>query len=148
MISKRKYKGKFKTPDSKKWYYGTLTFDPKSGAELEIFGTFNPIIFDQSSKQMIIGITDEGEITLIDNWYVSTRSSPNDIVVGIYRPNIIIEGHIFNNFLDIKFEEVTFRIFNLFQWIAKTGQNRGEINYNNLEKYSIHYKEIYTTPHL
>jgi hypothetical protein len=142
MISKRTFKGKFKTPDTENWYYGTLTYDPDKGAELEIFGTFNHKFWDQSSRQIIIGQTDEGDITLINNWYRRTRSSKNNIVVGVYRPNIIIDGHIFKEISNINFEEVTFRVFNLFPWISKTGQNRNDIDYYNLGKYSIHYEEI------
>ena len=142
MIYEKIYKGKFKTPGNTEWYNGTLTFDPENGAKLELFGTFNNWLTDRDSKKIIIGETDQGSVTLVDNWYRKTTSSRNNIVIGTYQPNIIIDGHIFEEVENIKFDKTIFRVFNLFQWIAKTGQNRDDIDYYKLGKFSIHYSEI------
>jgi hypothetical protein len=66
MTSRFEYKGEWKLPADENWVNGTLIFDPDFGTKLELFGTFNPFIFDRESKEIIIGRTTEGKITLID----------------------------------------------------------------------------------
>ncbi|MGY6649859.1 ApeA N-terminal domain 1-containing protein [Wenyingzhuangia sp. IMCC45574] len=137
-------KGKWKLPENNDWIFGTLTFDPESGGQLELFGTFNRDITDQSSKEIIIGLTDLGEITLIDNWFSGIKTS-NGIVIGKYEPIRIIKGHHFESENEINFERVIFKVFNLFQWFDITGQTH-EFKNSDSTSYSIHYDKINEIP--
>ena len=141
MITAKIYKGKFKTPDSEEWFNGTLNYDPERGAELEIFGSFNLFFFDRSAKPIIIGYTSEGKVTLIDNWYRRTKITRDNVVIGTYQPNIILEGHNFKDIDEIKFDKVIFQVFNLFEWIGKSGQ-KSDFKYYNSDEYHISYKAI------
>ncbi|WP_141878139.1 HEPN domain-containing protein [Gramella sp. Hel_I_59] len=141
MITTKTYKGKFKTPDSDEWFNGTLIYDHERGSELEIFGSFNPFLFDRSTQPIIIGHTSEGKVTLIDNWYKKTKTTRDNVVIGTYQPNIILEGHNFKNIDEISFDKVIFQVFNLFEWIGKTGQ-KTDFKYYNSDEYSISYKAI------
>jgi hypothetical protein len=69
MIEKFEYKGRWKIPGEESWYNGTLQFSPETGSNLEIFGTFNPGLLNRVSKSIILGETNKGDITLVDNYY-------------------------------------------------------------------------------
>ncbi len=122
-MTKIEHKGKWRLPQSDEWFDGTLSFDPDIGARLEIFGTFNTFFLDRSSKEIILGKTTAGDITLIDNWYRNTKTIHNGITIGTYEPIFIIIGHHFEKTEDISFRKVIFRAFNLFQWLDKAGLN-------------------------
>ena len=121
MISKFKIKGEWKIPDKDEWINGTLIFDPEFGNKLELFGTFNPFIFDRKSQKIILGKTTDGDFTLIDNWYRGKKQVNNGITIGTYKPIIILRGHHFNELSSIKFSHVKFSTFNLFQWLNLSG---------------------------
>ena len=140
MTSRIEYKGEWKLPTDENWVNGTLVFDPDLGSKLELFGTFNPFIFDRSSKEIILGKTTEGEITLVDNWYKGKKQIHNGITIGTYKPIIIIQGYHFNELSSIKFSQVTFRAFNLFQYFNLSGQEY-DIK-NQAKSYKIEYDEI------
>ena len=140
MTSRIEYKGEWKLPDDENWINGTLVFDPDLGSKLELFGTFNPFIFDRESKEIILGKTTEGDITLIDNWYRGKKQIHNGVTIGTYKPIIIIQGYHFNELSSIKFSQVTFRTFNLFQYFNLTGQIF-DIK-NQAKSYEIKYDEI------
>ena len=143
MIAKFEYIGKWKLPESGEWLNGTLSYDSDNGATLEVYGSFNSSL-DRKSKEIIIGETINGEITLVDVWYRKTRSSSNGVVIGLYRPIIIIEGHHFMNTSDICFRQVKTGVFNLFQWFDKTGFNN-DFDYSNGD-YKISYNKIDPIP--
>lgn len=140
MTSRIEYKGEWKLPDDENWINGTLVFDPDLGSKLELFGTFNPFIFDRESKEIILGKTTEGDVTLIDNWYRGKKQIHNGVTIGTYKPIIIIQGYHFNKLSSIKFSQVTFRTFNLFQYFNLTGQIF-DIK-NQAKSYEIKYDEI------
>jgi hypothetical protein len=141
MTSKIEYKGQWKLPYDEEWINGTLSFDPEYGGKLELFGTFNPNFLDQSSKEIILGKTDNGDITLIDNWYRTKKvTAHTGVTIGIYEPIKIIKGHHFKKETEINFRKVIFKPFNLFQWLAKTGQNHDFRNHSS--SYSLNYEEV------
>ena len=140
MISKVEYKGEWKLPTDDNWVNGTLKFDPVLGSVLELFGTFNPGIFDRNSKEIILGKTTEGDVTLVDNWYRRKKQIHNGITIGTYKPILIFQGHHFDDLSFIKFTNVTFGIFNLFQYFNLTGQ-KYDIR-NEARSYEIKYDEI------
>jgi len=137
------HKGKWKLPESDTWFDGTLSFDPDNGAKLEIFGSFNSY-FDSSNKEIVLGKTISGDVTLIDVWYRNTRSASNDIIVSIYEPIFIIDGHHFSSESDICFRHVISRVFNLFQWFDQSGF-KDDIDYNN-GNYEISYNKLTPLP--
>lgn len=140
MTSKFEHKGEWKLPDDENWINGTLKFDIEQGTSLELFGTFNRIFFDRDEQKIILGKTTNGDITLINSWYRSTKTNHNGIIIGKYTPSIILEGHHFIESSKIKFSKVIFRVFNLFQWLNLTGL---EVNIKNQAKsYEIQYDEI------
>jgi hypothetical protein len=133
------HKGKWKLVESDTWFDGTLSFDPDEGASLEIFGSFNSFL-DRTSKSIIIGKTIAGDITLVDVWYRTSKSSSNGVVVEIYEPGWIIEGHHFTNENDISFRYVVTRVFNLFQWFDQSGFGDNFDYYSGT--YDISYKKL------
>jgi hypothetical protein len=140
MIEKFKYKGKWKLPNDSKWIFGTLTYDPILGTELEIFGSFNSII-DRSDKEIIVGKTSKGNITLLHNWYRGSKNNyETGITISTYRSQIVFTGENFHNIDDIKFSHVIFRVFNLFQWLNLSGQEIKTINES--KEYEIKQNEI------
>lgn len=124
MIEQFEYKGRWKVPEEETWYNGTLTFSPDLGASLEIFGTFNPGFLNRKTKSIILGETNMGDITLVDNYFKSNKHSfSSDITVGTYKPNYLIIGHHFETTESILFRKVTFKSFNLFEWLDTAGLN-------------------------
>lgn len=122
MVEQFECKGRWKIPGEETWYNGALQFLPESGTTLEIFGTFNSGLLNRETKTIILGETNKGNITLVDNYYKTTRhSSESDVTIGIYRPNFIIVGHHFESFESIQFRKVTFKTFNLFEWFDISG---------------------------
>ena len=56
----------------------------------ELFGTFNPSFLDQSSKEIILGKTNHGEVTLIDNWYRTKKLTTlvrSKLIIRVYCRN-------------------------------------------------------------
>ncbi len=124
MVEQFECKGRWKIPGEETWYNGTLQFSPESGTTLEIFGTFNSGLLNRETKTIILGETNKGDITLVDNYYKTTRHSfESDVTIGIYKPNFIIVGHHFESFESIQFQKITFKTFNLFEWFDISGLN-------------------------
>jgi hypothetical protein len=139
MINSFEYKGKWKLPESDSWIDGILKYTPDEDISLELFGTFSKHIFDHSQQSIIIGKTTEGEITLVDNHFRSTRNKYDFITIGVYVPQMIFIGKHFNSLEEISFRQVTFRLFNLFNWCEISGI---KTDFNNHQKeYSISYKK-------
>jgi hypothetical protein len=127
MIEEFEYKGRWKVPEEESWYNGVLKFNPDKPPLLEIFGTFNPGMFDRDSKQIILGETTKGDITLVDSDYVThSHSFESGVTIGKYRPCYIITGHHFPSFESIQFNKATFKTFNLFTWLNTAGLIRDE----------------------
>ena len=140
MTSKFIHKGEWKLPTDENWTNGTLEFDIEQGTSLELFGTFNPSFLDRENQKIILGKTTNGDITLIDCIYRGNKSIHNGVIIGKYEPLIILEGHHFTNISKIKFSQVIFRVFNLFQWLNLSGL---DVNIKNQSKsYEIEYEEI------
>lgn len=122
MVDTLEYKGRWRVPNKDIWYNGTLKFDPIEGIYLELFGTFNPGMFDRATKELILGETTDGDITLVDNYYKThSHTISSEISIGKYKPTFIIQGHHFEKTELIKFNKVTFKSFNLFEWLEVSG---------------------------
>jgi hypothetical protein len=129
MIEEFEYKGRWRVPDEEFWYNGALKFHPGEPIILEIFGTFNPGMFDTEKKGIILGETTKGDITLVDSDYIThSHSFVSDVTIGKYRPSYIIAGHQFYSAESIQFSKTTFKTFNLFTWLDTAGLIRDERN--------------------
>lgn len=141
MIETFEIKGEWKCSSCDEWLKGSLSYNKESGAELILHGTLNPYLFDSSSKEIILGKTTDGEITLIDSWYNgSTIHNLTEITVSKYRPSIILVGHLFTTNKSINFNRVTFKLFNLFNWFALTGKSVDFLQDGS--SYSVKYEKI------
>ncbi len=139
MINSFEYKGKWKLPESDSWLYGVLKFTSDEDISLDLFGTFSKHIFDHSQQNIILGMTTEGKITLVDNHFRSTRDKYDFITIGVYVPQMIFIGEHFNTLEEITFRQVTFNLFNLFNWCENSGM---KTDFNNHQKeYSISYRK-------
>jgi len=139
MVEKVEYKGKWKLPETDKWIDGEVKFSPEEGLVLQLYGTFRKNILDRSSRKIILGKTTVGDITLVDSWNKSTHDKYDQITISVYLPRIMFVGKHFNTFEDITFHEVSFRLFNLFQWFGVWGL---ELRLEDIPKeYSIVYKK-------
>ncbi|NQT78710.1 MAG: hypothetical protein HQ565_13440 [Bacteroidetes bacterium] len=142
MTSNIEYIGRWKLPHTSEWINGTLSFNPETGANLELFGTFDKGFHDMSTKPIIHGETNIGEITLFDNWFITAKYQRNGVTIGIYEPILILIGQHFGNVEEAKFRNVRFSAFNLFQWFSLSGINQNfsksgdtySINYNRLNE--------------
>lgn len=139
MIERIEHKGMWNLPGSETELSGELKFSPDEGITLELYGTFSKSVLDQSSHEIILGKTSIGEITLIRNWYRSTNRIYNQITIGVYTPQVIIIGKHFNTVEEITFREVSFSLFNLFEWVDGKGMNTDFTKYP--KKYSIDYQK-------
>jgi hypothetical protein len=139
MIEKVEYKGDWRLPDSDTWMKGIVTYSPEDGIILELFGTFKKHIFDHSNYDIVLGKTTEGDITLVDNWYRSTKTNLNGTTIGVYNPRIILVGKHFDTISEITFREISFQLFNLFDWSDISGITS---DYDEISKrYSIGYQK-------
>lgn len=146
MIDALEYKGRWRVPHEDTWYDGTLRFDPIEGVNLEIFGTFNPGMFDREIKEIILGETTKGDITLVDNYYKSnSHTIDSGVTIGKYQPTFIIQGHQFEKSELIKFNKVAFKSFNLFEWLDVSGLKHDvkkttlAVNYSKPESLLFNY---------
>src|SRR5690606_34348260 len=73
MIEEKEYKGEWQIPGDDVWHNGVLKFSPDKRTSLEIYGSFNNGLFDRNAQQIIIGKTSQGDITLVDSHYRSTK---------------------------------------------------------------------------
>jgi len=137
MTTKFECKGQWRLPNSDQWYGGTLTFDPDSGALLEIFGTFNKNVLDYADQEIVLGKTTSGDITLVTNWFKTTKYINDGVRIGVYEPIFIIEGQHFDTSTALNFRKVKFNGFNLFQWLDISGL---EHDFSKMDEgYSISY---------
>jgi hypothetical protein len=139
MIFKIELKGKWRLPKTNMWYDGILKFEPEDGARLEIYGTFDNNFLENSNQDIIIGKTDGGEITLVENWFKTKKGSEGGII-SEYQPLFIFRGQHFESNELINFRKVEFSVFNLFQWLDLTGI-KTEFG-NNFENFKISYKKL------
>ena len=146
MIDALEYKGRWRVPNEDTWYDGILKFDPIEGVNLEIFGTFNPGMFDRETKQIILGETTKGDITLVDNYYHSnSHTFDSGVTIGRYKPTFIVQGHQFHTPESITFNKVTFKSFNLFEWLDVSGLKHDikkstlAVSYSKPESLSFNY---------
>lgn len=139
MIKAFDCKGQWWLPGGEKVVSGTLNYDPNFKPELELIGSLEGILSSEQ-KDVILGKTDVGNITLLNNWSISSRFNSNGISIERYNAGMILMGYHFESELDIKFEKVSFSVFNLFQWINISGISRKIHSPNNT--YSINYEKI------
>ncbi len=138
MIDTLIYKGKWQIPTSENWLNGILQFNPEDGARLEVFGTFGNNPLDNTAPEIIIGETNFGGVTLLENHYKTTSSNLNNTTITVYEPIFIISGYCFESIEKVEFRKVGFEIFNLFEWLNYTG-NKFDCNQNQSD-YALSYK--------
>lgn len=115
MIEEKEYKGEWQIPGDDVWHNGVLKFSPDKRTNLEIYGSFNNGLFDRNAQQIIIGKTSQGDITLVDSHYRSTKHThATGVTIGEYTPSFVLIGHHFSSEQEILFRSVSFRLFNLF----------------------------------
>ncbi|MHA7830311.1 MAG: ApeA N-terminal domain 1-containing protein [Flagellimonas sp.] len=134
----KEYNGQWSIPGSEIWFDGTLTYSIEKGGELKLFGNLKEHFFDRSPKEIILGKTNDGEITLINSYHRNT-SSGNGITTQRYEPSIILEGIHVNSHSQLTFKSALFRAHNLFQWIDNTSIDLLNPR-NDCKKYSIKYE--------
>jgi hypothetical protein len=134
MIKELSYKGEWSLPGESEMYSGTLTFNPTTGAELEIIGRFRSG-FLPPPIDIIYGKTTSGWVTLFDTRHRTGHSSNvTSTNVTVYKPTMIFVGHQFESREVIKFSTVKFSLFNLLEWIdQKYIQEKRNENYYSLE---------------
>ena len=152
-MEKFTFKGYWFLPNNKdERVYGTLTFDPHEGAELELYGSFSMdiILPEHKDQSIILGLTsDSKQVTLYN--CMMTHSGGAKLVIGeesgkpsiIYSPLYCMTGLHADSIEDLKFDSVSSEIFNLDEWLRVSGfsRNIGEENEdakNHISK--IHYK--------
>ena len=122
MVEKFELKGRWRLPNNKDWLNGTLHFNPEERTRLELFGSFNTT-FNTAKVDVILGETNKGDVSLIDNMFGGRTSHQNGVIIGKYNPKLVFKGHHFNTEDDLKFSIIKFQAFNLFQWFNLTGLN-------------------------
>jgi hypothetical protein len=137
MIENVEYKGKWRLPESETWINGVVKFTPEDGISLEIFGSFGTNLLNHPSQEIILGETIDGEITLVSNYFRSSINNFDQISIDVYTPTFIIKNRLFNSIDEVRFREISFRLFNLFEWYGSTGLI---MNFTNLSLFSINYK--------
>jgi hypothetical protein len=132
MIQDVSYKGEWSLPGNSEKYSGILTFNPNTGAELEIIGRFRYYL-TPSSIDVIHGKTTSGWITLFDTRHHTGHTSHvTNTNVTIYKPSMIFEGHRFESKDVPSFRSVNFSLFNLLEWLDQKHiqENRNKVKYS------------------
>jgi ApeA N-terminal domain 1 len=126
MVNNFELKGQWFLPSDPEFRLsGTLIFDAKTGAILELFGALPASAFD---FPIILGITsDSKEITLYKSFLKSAsgltfiRDKELGTAVHNYTVNFILEGHHFMNSSELEFDELISEILNVEQWLGISG---------------------------
>lgn len=138
MIDPFECKGRWRMPPQRKWIDGVLKYSVQSGATLELFGSFTNSSFDNITKPIIVGNTNAGEITLIDSRPNGNSAHyPTNTILSNYDPAIIIKGSKMVDAKKIQFQKVSFRLFNLFDWLDTKGL---DLNTKNMPDYDLHFR--------
>lgn len=103
---------------------GTLTFSPKYGVELDLFGSFyefferhNDDVETEDGPVNIFGVTTEGEyVTVLNCMYSGDRMSMNDVsyTTESYENGTVIKGGLVNT--ESKYWKCSFSFNNLEKW--------------------------------
>ena len=152
-MEKFTFKGHWFLPSNKdERVYGTLTFDPHEGAELELYGSFtvDKILPELEDQPIILGLTsDSKQVTLYK--CMMTHSGGATLVQGeesgkpsvIYSPLYCMTGFHADSIKDLKFDTISSEIFNLDEWLRVSGfiRNHAE-EFEDEKNYvsKIHYK--------
>ncbi len=132
--------------------YGTLTYDPHEGAELELYDSFSMdrILPEHKDQSIILGLTnDSKKVTLYK--CMMTHSGGATLVQGeesgkpsvIYSPLYCMIGVYAGGVEDLKFDSISSEIFNLDEWLRVSGFIRKiDEEVENAKNYEsmIHYK--------
>jgi hypothetical protein len=111
---------------------GILSFNPNQGGQLELFGSFDDLgsslnYTNNTQKKLIIGLTNNSQpITLVNSFMVDFRGSINFVgesgpKMTLYKVNLILMGTHVEKIEDLKFDVISSEIFNLHEWIGKSG---------------------------
>lgn len=117
------YKGKWKVVSQKKWLDGVLKTTSEGTFVLELFGSFDLNFISRETKDIIWGKTVDGHhITLVDCRYGALQYSNNTkVIFSSCFPTYVLVGKHFRTKLEIGFRKVTFKTFNLFNWLNTSG---------------------------
>ncbi len=134
MIEPFELKGKWRLPLQADWIDGILEYSPHGGAILKLHGSFADSTFDYVDKDIILGKTNKGECTLVNSRpNGSSTYYPTGIRLANYDPSFIFNGPPFGQKENIKFQKVSFQVFNLFDWLDTKGFKRTDTMNGNFE---------------
>lgn len=121
MINEFRYNGEWFLPsDESKKVSGTLTFDTKSDAVLELHGTFNED-FDDREERLILGFTTTGEYITLYRSYQYFMNMTNGVMTTKYHSLYVINGIHCTFEEDLVFTKIETKFKGLDNWIGKYG---------------------------
>lgn len=123
---------------------GILSYSPKEGCHLELFGVFYNEIHDfPPQPTIILGLTEDNKLITLFKCLNTSISIP---IIGIgrtvYFAHFLFEGTHFMKEQDIQFSQLNISYENLDSWVGINGFN---INYEQLENQIIGIQ--YQKPH-
>jgi hypothetical protein len=142
MMTDIELKGKWRIPGDDQVLDGILTYSKNKDCLLETFGSFDRRLFQKKTHDVILGETLEGKVTLYKTTNSGSRTKiSNEICISKYRPTIMFLGNHFTTIEDLKFNEITFRLFNLFEWVSNTGLDITSESDDPRKDITISYKQ-------
>lgn len=135
MIEKFEIKGDWFLPSNRKEkVFGILNFDPFGETVLELYGLLSKNVYEGGFEDQLIILgtsNDNKEITLYNCYVIqrglSIRKTSNSVkAASKYVVDYLFIGlHAFGQ-SDLKFNQITSKIFNLDEWLGVSGFDRAE----------------------
>ncbi|WP_228851453.1 ApeA N-terminal domain 1-containing protein [Aegicerativicinus sediminis] len=122
MIQPFQLKGQWFLPGSNDTISGLLRFSPGEPILLELYGSLSREFSDNSTVEIILGLTEKGKITLV-NCYPINQNTTNGLLFVNYEPTHIFKGVYFNTIHSLHFRKVSFDLFNFYNWFSISGRS-------------------------
>jgi len=131
MINQFEIKGEWFLPSQKDdRVHGTLSFDPKEGANLELYGSLDndSVIPELKDEEIILGLSSESKQVTLIGCFMS-KSGGATLVIGEesgkpsvnYKINYTLIGVHADKTEDLIFDTISSEIFNLGEWVGISG---------------------------
>lgn len=147
MKEKFEIKGEWFLPENQgNRIYGTLTFDPQDGTDLELYGNIEGDNFfpEFKNQEIILGLTSDSKQVTLYNCFM-TKPGGATMVQGqesgkpstTYSIRYLLIGLHAQTVEELKFNQISAEIFNLGEWVGISGFKRQNINPETLKNHEI-----------
>lgn len=126
--------------------HGTLTFDPKDGTDLELYGSLSGDNFfpEFKDQEIILGLTSDSKLVTLYNCSM-TKSGGATLVQGgesgkpstTYSVRYLLIGVHCDTADDLKFSRISSEIFNLGEWVGISGFKHENFDIEKIKNHEV-----------